>query len=149
MKISKYKIIICEYLYCFSLTPRRPLLATVLKYRKGDEDSLIDKISKLSMHSIIKKSNRVSSHIKHLTGISPQVTPAASASLAVILAARVNLAAWKLEEGGGNQASLNKVLYMHWYLLFVLIFFVCHFISYFYFVVSGLIVVLFMVLKMS
>ncbi|KAJ7984657.1 hypothetical protein DPEC_G00357030 [Dallia pectoralis] len=45
----------------------------VVKYRKGDEDSLIDKISKLSMHSIIKKSNRVSSHIKHLTGISPQI----------------------------------------------------------------------------
>ncbi|XP_041938555.1 dynamin-binding protein isoform X3 [Alosa sapidissima] len=45
----------------------------VVKYRKGDEDTLIDKISKLSMHSIIKKSNRVSSHLKHLTGISPQV----------------------------------------------------------------------------
>ncbi|CAB1337774.1 unnamed protein product [Coregonus sp. 'balchen'] len=45
----------------------------VLKYRKGDEDTLIDKISKLSMHSIIKKSNRVSSHLKHLTGISPQI----------------------------------------------------------------------------
>ncbi|GCB79335.1 hypothetical protein scyTo_0018738, partial [Scyliorhinus torazame] len=44
----------------------------VLKYRKGDEDSLIDKISKLSMHSIIKKSNRVSSHLKHLTGFAPQ-----------------------------------------------------------------------------
>ncbi|KAL4613002.1 dynamin-binding protein isoform X1 [Arapaima gigas] len=45
----------------------------VLKYRKGDEDTLIDKISKLSMHSIIKKSNRVSSHLKQLTGISPQI----------------------------------------------------------------------------
>ncbi|KAB5555604.1 hypothetical protein PHYPO_G00036070 [Pangasianodon hypophthalmus] len=45
----------------------------VVKYRKGDEDRLIDKISKLSMHSIIKKSNRVSSHLKHLTGIAPQV----------------------------------------------------------------------------
>ncbi|XP_069011642.1 dynamin-binding protein isoform X2 [Embiotoca jacksoni] len=45
----------------------------VLKYRKGDEDTFIDKISKLSMHSIIKKSNRVSSHLKHLTGISPQI----------------------------------------------------------------------------
>uniref|UniRef100_A0A672JJV5 Dynamin-binding protein n=1 Tax=Salarias fasciatus TaxID=181472 RepID=A0A672JJV5_SALFA len=45
----------------------------VMKYRKGDEDTFIDKISKLSMHSIIKKSNRVSSHLKHLTGISPQV----------------------------------------------------------------------------
>ncbi|XP_017292891.1 dynamin-binding protein isoform X2 [Kryptolebias marmoratus] len=45
----------------------------VVKYRKGDEDSFIDKISKLSMHSIIKKSNRVSSHIKHLTGISLQI----------------------------------------------------------------------------
>ncbi|KAL1264568.1 hypothetical protein QQF64_004923 [Cirrhinus molitorella] len=45
----------------------------VVKYRKGDEDRLIDKISKLSMHSIIKKSNRVSSHLKHLTGISLQI----------------------------------------------------------------------------
>ncbi|CAN9509258.1 unnamed protein product [Ophioblennius macclurei] len=45
----------------------------VMKYRKGDEDTFIDKISKLSMHSIIKKSNRVSSHLKHLTGISHQV----------------------------------------------------------------------------
>eukprot|EP00062_Callorhinchus_milii_P019833 gi/632974849/ref/XP_007903904.1/ PREDICTED: dynamin-binding protein [Callorhinchus milii] len=45
----------------------------VLKYRKGDEDSLMDKISKLSIHSIIKKSNRVSSHLKHLTGLTPQI----------------------------------------------------------------------------
>lgn len=45
----------------------------VVKYRKGDEDTFIDKISKLSMHSIIKKSNRVSSHLKQLTGISPQI----------------------------------------------------------------------------
>ncbi|KAK2530523.1 Dnmbp [Columba guinea] len=46
----------------------------VLKYRKGDEDSLMEKISKLNIHSIIKKSNRVSSHLKHLTGFAPQVT---------------------------------------------------------------------------
>ncbi|XP_039643916.1 dynamin-binding protein isoform X4 [Perca fluviatilis] len=45
----------------------------VVKYRKGDGDTFIDKISKLSMHSIIKKSNRVSSHLKHLTGMSPQI----------------------------------------------------------------------------
>ncbi|KAM4851967.1 dynamin-binding protein isoform 2-T2 [Thomomys bottae] len=45
----------------------------VLKYRKGDEDSLMEKISKLNMHSIIKKSNRVSSHLKHLTGFAPQI----------------------------------------------------------------------------
>ncbi|KAJ1141162.1 hypothetical protein NDU88_007497 [Pleurodeles waltl] len=45
----------------------------VLKYRKGDEDTLIDKISKLNIHSIIKKSNRVSSHLKHLTGLAPQI----------------------------------------------------------------------------
>ncbi|XP_064319967.1 dynamin-binding protein isoform X2 [Phalacrocorax carbo] len=45
----------------------------VLKYRKGDEDSLMEKISKLNFHSIIKKSNRVSSHIKHLTGFAPQL----------------------------------------------------------------------------
>ncbi|CAO2585583.1 Dynamin-binding protein [Lemmus lemmus] len=45
----------------------------VLKYRKGDEDSLMEKISKLNIHSIIKKSNRVSSHLKHLTGFAPQL----------------------------------------------------------------------------
>ncbi|XP_036025785.1 dynamin-binding protein isoform X2 [Onychomys torridus] len=45
----------------------------VLKYRKGDEDSLMEKISKLNIHSIIKKSNRVSSHLKHLTGLAPQL----------------------------------------------------------------------------
>ncbi|XP_053548506.1 dynamin-binding protein isoform X2 [Bombina bombina] len=45
----------------------------VVKYRKSDDDSLIDKISKLNIHSIIKKSNRVSSHLKHLTGFAPQI----------------------------------------------------------------------------
>ncbi|KAM6265492.1 dynamin-binding protein isoform 3-T4 [Porphyrio hochstetteri] len=45
----------------------------VMKYRKGDEDSLMEKISKLNIHSIIKKSNRVSSHLKHLTGFAPQL----------------------------------------------------------------------------
>ncbi|NWY57859.1 DNMBP protein, partial [Chionis minor] len=45
----------------------------VLKYRKGDEDSIMEKISKLNIHSIIKKSNRVSSHLKHLTGFAPQL----------------------------------------------------------------------------
>ncbi|KFQ62314.1 Dynamin-binding protein, partial [Pelecanus crispus] len=45
----------------------------VLKYRKGDEDSLMEKISKLNFHSIIKKSNRVSSHLKQLTGFAPQL----------------------------------------------------------------------------
>lgn len=45
----------------------------VVKYRKGDEESLIDKIYKLNIHSIIKKSNRVSSHLKHLTGFAPQI----------------------------------------------------------------------------
>ncbi|KAG8594065.1 hypothetical protein GDO81_001050 [Engystomops pustulosus] len=43
----------------------------VVKYRKGDEESLIDKIYKLNIHSIIKKSNRVSSHLKHLTDSRP------------------------------------------------------------------------------
>ncbi|XP_073408891.1 dynamin-binding protein isoform X3 [Dendrobates tinctorius] len=45
----------------------------VVKYRKGDEESLMDKIYKLNIHSIIKKSNRVSSHLKHLTGLAPQI----------------------------------------------------------------------------
>uniref|UniRef100_A0A8C7DMH2 Dynamin-binding protein n=1 Tax=Oncorhynchus kisutch TaxID=8019 RepID=A0A8C7DMH2_ONCKI len=94
-RVMRYPLLLMELL---SATPEshhdRPLLAQallsikeinvnineykrrkdlVLKYRKGDEDTLIDKISKLSMHSIIKKSNRVSSHLKHLTGISPQI----------------------------------------------------------------------------
>ncbi|XP_045437938.1 dynamin-binding protein isoform X3 [Pipistrellus kuhlii] len=51
----------------------RACTANVLKYRKGDEDSLMEKISKLNIHSIIKKSNRVSSHLKHLTGFAPQI----------------------------------------------------------------------------
>lgn len=33
----------------------------------------MEKISKLNIHSIIKKSTRVSSHLKHLTGFAPQV----------------------------------------------------------------------------
>ncbi|XP_077654993.1 dynamin-binding protein isoform X2 [Urocitellus parryii] len=33
----------------------------------------MEKISKLNIHSIIKKSNRVSSHLKHLTGFAPQI----------------------------------------------------------------------------
>ncbi|XP_018418382.1 PREDICTED: dynamin-binding protein [Nanorana parkeri] len=45
----------------------------VVKYRKGDEESIMDKIYKLNIHSIIKKSNRVSSHLKHLTGFAPQI----------------------------------------------------------------------------
>ncbi|XP_077205503.1 dynamin-binding protein isoform X2 [Paroedura picta] len=45
----------------------------VMKYRKTDDDSLFEKISKLNFHSIIKKSNRVSSHLKHLTGFAPQL----------------------------------------------------------------------------
>lgn len=51
----------------------------MLKYRKGDEDSLMEKISKLNIHSIIKKSSRVSSHLKHLTGFAPQVSPSLQA----------------------------------------------------------------------
>lgn len=63
----------CAFCAVWSITQQHHLLSIVVKYRKGDEDRLIDKISKLSMHSIIKKSNRVSSHLKHLTGFSPQV----------------------------------------------------------------------------
>ncbi|MGH0172707.1 UNVERIFIED_CONTAM: hypothetical protein FKN15_001954 [Acipenser sinensis] len=49
------------------------ILECLEKLRKGEEATLIDKISKLSMHSIVKKTNRVSSHLKHLTGFSPQI----------------------------------------------------------------------------
>ncbi|XP_053556774.1 LOW QUALITY PROTEIN: rho guanine nucleotide exchange factor 38 [Bombina bombina] len=46
----------------------------VLKYRRADEEeSLKDKLSKLSIHSITKKSKRVTSHLKLLTGRELQV----------------------------------------------------------------------------
>ncbi|CAM9573624.1 unnamed protein product [Lampetra fluviatilis] len=45
----------------------------VVKYRKDDDSSLIDKLSKLNMHSILKKSSRVSGHLKHLTGMASQI----------------------------------------------------------------------------
>ncbi|KAM4706634.1 rho guanine nucleotide exchange factor 38 [Discoglossus pictus] len=46
----------------------------VLKYRRADEEeSLKDKLSKLSIHSITKKSKRVTCHLKILTGGVPQV----------------------------------------------------------------------------
>lgn len=49
-------------------------LITVLKYKKNDEDeSLKDKFSKLNIHSISKKSKRVTGHLKILTGGEPQV----------------------------------------------------------------------------
>nr|XP_048312708.1 rho guanine nucleotide exchange factor 38 [Myodes glareolus] len=46
----------------------------VLKYRKNDEDeSLKDKLSKLNIHSISKKSKRVTNHLKILTRGESQV----------------------------------------------------------------------------
>ncbi|KAM6441310.1 rho guanine nucleotide exchange factor 38 [Liasis olivaceus] len=46
----------------------------VLKYKKNDEDeSLKDKFSRLNIHSISKKSKRVTGHLKILTGGEPQV----------------------------------------------------------------------------
>ncbi|XP_048365890.1 rho guanine nucleotide exchange factor 38 [Sphaerodactylus townsendi] len=46
----------------------------VLKYKKIDEDeSLKEKFSRLNIHSISKKSKRVTSHLKILTGGEPQV----------------------------------------------------------------------------
>ncbi|KAJ7327074.1 hypothetical protein JRQ81_016833, partial [Phrynocephalus forsythii] len=46
----------------------------VLKYKKNDDDeSLKEKFSKLNIHSISKKSKRVTSHLKILTGGEPQV----------------------------------------------------------------------------
>lgn len=47
---------------------------SVLKYRKNDEDeSLKDKLSKLNIHSISKKSKRVTNHLKILTRGESQV----------------------------------------------------------------------------
>nr|XP_005287933.1 rho guanine nucleotide exchange factor 38 [Chrysemys picta bellii] len=46
----------------------------VLKYKKNDEEeSLKEKFSRLNIHSISKKSKRVTSHLKILTGGEPQV----------------------------------------------------------------------------
>ncbi|XP_065592595.1 rho guanine nucleotide exchange factor 38 [Cyrtonyx montezumae] len=46
----------------------------VLKYKKNDDDeTLKEKLSRLNIHSISKKSKRVTSHLKILTGGEPQV----------------------------------------------------------------------------
>ncbi|XP_061440553.1 rho guanine nucleotide exchange factor 38 [Rhineura floridana] len=46
----------------------------VLKYKKNDEDeSLKEKFARLNIHSISKKSKRVTGHLKILTGGEPQV----------------------------------------------------------------------------
>uniref|UniRef100_A0A8C3PMT0 Rho guanine nucleotide exchange factor 38 n=1 Tax=Calidris pygmaea TaxID=425635 RepID=A0A8C3PMT0_9CHAR len=46
----------------------------VLKYKRNDDDeSLKEKFSRLNIHSISKKSKRVTSHLKILTGGEPQV----------------------------------------------------------------------------
>ncbi|XP_010002417.1 PREDICTED: rho guanine nucleotide exchange factor 38 [Chaetura pelagica] len=46
----------------------------VLKYKKNDDDeTLKEKFSRLNIHSISKKSKRVTSHLKILTGGEPQV----------------------------------------------------------------------------
>ncbi|XP_053113664.1 rho guanine nucleotide exchange factor 38 [Hemicordylus capensis] len=46
----------------------------VLKYKKNDDDeSLKEKFSRLNIHSISKKSKRVTGHLKILTGGEPQV----------------------------------------------------------------------------
>nr|XP_013807192.1 PREDICTED: rho guanine nucleotide exchange factor 38 isoform X1 [Apteryx mantelli mantelli] len=46
----------------------------VLKYKRNDDDeSFKEKFSRLSIHSISKKSKRVTSHLKILTGGEPQV----------------------------------------------------------------------------
>ncbi|XP_039199927.1 rho guanine nucleotide exchange factor 38 isoform X2 [Crotalus tigris] len=95
-RVMKYPLLLCELL---NATPRShpdhkalqdALLAMkdmnmninelkrrkdiVLKYKKNDEDeSLKDKFSKLNIHSISKKSKRVTGHLKILTGGEPQV----------------------------------------------------------------------------
>ncbi|XP_019470218.1 rho guanine nucleotide exchange factor 38-like [Meleagris gallopavo] len=46
----------------------------VLKYKRNDDDeTLKEKFSRLNIHSISKKSKRVTSHLKILTGGEPQV----------------------------------------------------------------------------
>jgi hypothetical protein len=53
-----------------------PLLSSlsVLKYKKNEEEeSLKDKLSKLNIHSISKKSKRVTNHLKILTRGESQV----------------------------------------------------------------------------
>lgn len=46
----------------------------VLKYKRSDDEtSLMGKLNKFNIHSIRKKSERLTSHIKILTGVEPQV----------------------------------------------------------------------------
>lgn len=106
-----FVVIFCRFYPDHTIWFVLPLLSTVVKYRKGDEDTFIDKISKLSMHSIIKKSNRVSSHLKHLTGISPQVHHLVHPSWVLSLSGRKT--AWEL---------WMKV-YLVWFLFVFVVFF--------------------------
>jgi len=47
---------------------------TVLKYKRSDDEtSLRGKLNKFNIHSIRKKSDRLTSYFKMLTGVEPQV----------------------------------------------------------------------------
>lgn len=60
----------CEYRLLVSWNS----LSAVLKYKRNDDDeTLKEKFSRLNIHSISKKSKRVTSHLKILTGGEPQV----------------------------------------------------------------------------
>ncbi|XP_039704684.1 rho guanine nucleotide exchange factor 38-like [Pteropus medius] len=95
-RVMKYPLLLCEL--CGSTPPSHPDRGAleeafaavkginvninefkrrkdlVLKYKKNDEDeSLKDKLSKLNIHSISKKSKRVTNHLKILTRGESQV----------------------------------------------------------------------------
>lgn len=58
----------------YRLLVSRNSLSAVLKYKRNDDDeTLKEKFSRLNIHSISKKSKRVTSHLKILTGGEPQV----------------------------------------------------------------------------
>lgn len=68
----------CEYRLLVSWNS----LSAVLKYKRNDDDeTLKEKFSRLNIHSISKKSKRVTSHLKILTGGEPQVLTHPTADL--------------------------------------------------------------------
>lgn len=67
-------ILWCNFLCCMCSNLWLHSSIAVLKYKRNDEDeSLKDKLSKLNIHSISKKSKRVTNHLKILTRGEPQV----------------------------------------------------------------------------
>lgn len=59
-------------------------VVSVLKYKRSDDEtSLMGKLNKFNIHSIRKKSDRLTSYFKILTGVEPQVLSGSKAEMSM------------------------------------------------------------------